>query len=86
MTMSWIATFGAALIFATVLLDARSGHTGFGSHRLSKRRDPERYWVVLVLYVNMAFGLVWLSGKAEQQAMECDPAADICIAASEQVA
>tara|TARA_E500000305_G_C3974021_1_gene213422 strand:- start:664 stop:927 length:264 start_codon:yes stop_codon:yes gene_type:complete len=64
--MSWsdVALIAAAVFVGTALLDWRRGVTGFGPFRLTKLRSPERYWVIVVLYFNLAMGMVWLSSKA----------------------
>ncbi|MBV7258003.1 hypothetical protein [Erythrobacter crassostreae] len=60
-----------AIIIVTVI-DWRRGKTAIGKLQLTKKGDPEKYWMALVIYFNMAFGLFWLAGQAAQR----EPASD----------
>ena len=57
-------------MLATAIIDWRRGVSGVGRLRLTKEKSPDRFWMAVVLYMNMAFLTFWLSGKAYQAELE----------------
>lgn len=62
--------------------DWRRGKTGLGRLRITKKDDPEKYWMAICLYLNMAFVLFWLAGSAAQARPACNPGQQPCTAIS----
>lgn len=67
MSMADVALVACLAMLATAIIDWRRGVTGLGRLRLTKKDDPNRYWMALVLYFNMAFLMFWLFGQAQGQ-------------------
>ena len=44
--------------------------TGLGKLHLNKEGEAQRYWMAICLYLNMAFGMFWLSGQAAESGVE----------------
>ncbi|WP_337661064.1 hypothetical protein [Erythrobacter sp. Alg231-14] len=63
MTIANIALIAAFVMVAWVVVDWRRGKTALGRHRLTKEDTPDKYWMAIVLYLNMAFALLWLQGR-----------------------
>ena len=70
MSMADVALVACLAMLATAIIDWRRGVTGLGRLRLTKKDDPNRYWMALVLYFNMAFLMVWLFGQAQVQTQQ----------------
>ena len=66
MTISDAGFIASGVILATAIIDAVRGRSGLGRHRLTKHGTPDRFWMAVVLYFNLAFLLFWVSGKAYQ--------------------
>ena len=64
MTISDAGFVASGLILSTAIVDGVRGRTGLGRLRLSKRLSPERFWMAVALYFNMALLLFWVSGQA----------------------
>ncbi|RIV85714.1 hypothetical protein [Aurantiacibacter zhengii] len=75
MSIADIALVACLAMLATAIIDWRRGVTGLGKLRLTKKDDPDRYWMALVLYFNMAFLMFWLFGQAQAERAEEEPAA-----------
>lgn len=67
MTIADVALVACLVMLATAIIDWRRGVTGLGKLRLTKKDDPNRYWMAVVLYFNMAFVMFWLFGQAQVQ-------------------
>ncbi|WP_120077791.1 hypothetical protein [Aurantiacibacter odishensis] len=65
MTIADVALVACLAMLATAIIDWHRGVTGLGKLRLTKKDDPNRYWMALVLYFNMAFLMFWLFGQAQ---------------------
>tara|TARA_B100001057_G_scaffold26628_1_gene24430 strand:+ start:167 stop:451 length:285 start_codon:yes stop_codon:yes gene_type:complete len=70
MSMADVALVACLAMLATAIIDWRRGVTGLGRLRLTKKDDPNRYWMALVLYFNMAFLMFWLFGQAQVQTQQ----------------
>lgn len=68
MTFEQLALAACFVMVVVVVVDWRRGRTGLGRLRLDKKTDSDRYWMAMCLYLNMAFGLYWLSSKVEEPA------------------
>lgn len=77
--MSLVGLIASIVILAMVILDWRRGKTGFGRLSLTKDKSPERFWLVIALYINMALALFWLSGTYSSQGDGCDPGSENCV-------
>ncbi|GAA5048723.1 hypothetical protein GCM10023208_06160 [Erythrobacter westpacificensis] len=70
MSMADVALVACLAMLATAIIDWRRGVTGLGRLRLTKKDDPNRYWMALVLYFNLAFLMFWLFGQAQVQTQQ----------------
>ena len=70
MSIADVALVACLAMLATAIIDWRRGVTGLGKLRLTKKDDPDRFWMALVLYFNMAFLMFWLFGQAQQEGLE----------------
>ncbi|MFB0614160.1 hypothetical protein [Aurantiacibacter poecillastricola] len=70
MTIADIALAASIIMLAVAVFDWRRGVTGLGKLRLTKEEDPQRYWMALALYFNMAFVMFWLAGNAIDSEIE----------------
>ena len=68
MTFEQIALAACFVMMIVVVVDWRRGRTGLGRLRLDKKTESDRYWMAMCLYLNMAFGMYWLSGLVEEPA------------------
>lgn len=66
---------GSGVMLATAIMDTVRGRSGLGKYRLTKERSPDRFWMAVVLYFNMAFLLFWMSGRALEAAVDAEPPA-----------
>ncbi|MGJ8598320.1 hypothetical protein [Sulfitobacter sp.] len=66
MTYADVAFIACFVIIAWMVVDYRRGKTAIGKLRLTKEGTPQKYWYAIVLYVNMALWLFWLSGSVGQ--------------------
>ena len=57
-------------MLVVVVVDWRRGRTGLGKLHLNKEGEAQRYWMAICLYLNMAFGMFWLSGQAAESGVE----------------
>lgn len=78
MTIADIGLIASFVMIAWVVVDWRRGKTALGRHRLTKEGTPDRFWMALVLYLNMAFVLFWLQGKAYAASFACNPGDEGC--------
>ena len=66
MTIANLALIAMFVMLAVATFDGLRGKTALGKFRLSKHdEEPTRFWFAIVLYVNMVFGMFWLSGQAQ---------------------
>ncbi|MCK0127481.1 hypothetical protein [Erythrobacter sp. F6033] len=69
MSIEDIALLGFFGIIVVTVIDWLRGKTAIGRLQLTIESDPEKYWMALVVYFNMAFALFWLAGQvAESEA------------------
>lgn len=68
-----IALIASIAMLITAIVDWRRGVTGLGRLRLTRENSPDRFWMALVLYMNMGFLMFWLSAKAFEAVPMCDP-------------
>ncbi|MDE1467707.1 hypothetical protein [Aurantiacibacter sp. D1-12] len=73
MTVTDAGFVGSGVMLATAIMDAVRGRSGLGKYRLTKERSPDRFWMAVVLYFNMAFLLFWASGRALEAAVDEEP-------------
>ena len=86
MTIADIGLIASFVMIAWVVVDWRRGKTALGRHKLTKEDNPDKYWMALVLYLNMAFVLFWLQGMAFVPAPECTPGDEGCVTVTLDVA
>lgn len=70
MSYSEIALLACLLILVVVAFDWWRGRTGLAKLHLTKDQEPERFWMAIALYLNMAFGLFWLSGQTAPPSLD----------------
>ena len=68
-----------AAILLVFVRDWKRGRTGFGKLVLTREHNPERYWLALVAYLNMAFVMFWLVQHLEDRSAGCDPGQSNCV-------
>ncbi|RPF72225.1 hypothetical protein [Aurantiacibacter spongiae] len=63
--MSWaaVALVACFVMLAIAVIDGVRGVSALGPHRLTKKGTPDKFWLAIVLYVNMAFAMLWLAGQ-----------------------
>lgn len=83
MNLSDAAFIASIVVIMVAIVDWRRGKTGLGRMRLTKKEAPDKFWYAIVLYINMAIGLFWLSGNVSEEAPECDGPDDPCVVISE---
>ena len=67
MNIAGIALIATLVILVVAVFDAVRGRTAIGTHRLGKMdEDPTRFWFAIVLYINMAIGMFWLTGQVDR--------------------
>ncbi len=86
MNIADIGLIASFVMIAWVVVDWRRGKTALGRHRLTKQDTPDKFWMALVLYLNMAFVLFWLQGKAFEASTECNPGDEGCVTVTGTVA
>ena len=77
--MRLVGLLTIAIIFLVVVRDWRRGKTRFGKLELTREDNPERYWLALVAYLNIAFLMFWLSQNLEDPSAGCDPDQTDCM-------
>ena len=66
-----LAIISSLVILAIAIVDGIRGKTGLGSAVLSRKLSYDKFWLAIALYVNIALGLLWLSGKLPVAAASC---------------
>ncbi len=87
MTISDIALLASIMVLIVVVVDWRRGVTGLGKMTLTKEGSPAQYWLAICLYLNFAFGMFWLAGKAYEPSIfdDCDIRSETCTITFESV-
>ncbi len=78
MNLSDVALIASVAVLIVAIVDWRRGKTGLLNLQLTKEKTPDKFWYAIVLYINIAIGLLWLSGMGGEPETQCGGADNPC--------